>query len=101
MVYQAVPWGYRMWQKKESKLALAASMVRQVMPEFCAKKNAVILCDSWYAKKDLVCAFAEYRTKSIQEFRFAFSEQIRKQVFYTTFVDNIENNIKSTAIMNA
>lgn len=32
--YLAVPLGYRMWQKKESKLELAASMVRQVMPEF-------------------------------------------------------------------
>ena len=31
--YLAVPLGYRMWQKKESKLALAASMVRQVMPD--------------------------------------------------------------------
>ena len=281
VVYQAVPLGYRMWQKKDTKLNLAASMVRRVMPEFRAKKNVVILCDSWYAKKDLVCvvneysnldiicnarcdsviydlapkptgkkgrpakhgrrlsirddfvlsdekigdyytgvrhvltnlfgarevlayvtstgknsgsrrlffstvfpeqlhvfcawqekaplnqtgsswmqyiplflyafrwnievgyyeqktfwslcsymvrsckgiemlvnliniaycamkllpyqdeAFAEYRTKSVQEFRFVLSEQIRKQVFYTTFVDNIENTIKSTAIMNA
>ena len=281
VVYQAVPLGYRMWQKKKTKLELAASMVHQVMPEFCTKKNVVILCDSWYAKKDLVCvvndypnldiicnarcdsviyglapkptgrkgrpakhgrrlsiwddfvlsdekigdyytgvrrvltnlfgtrevlayvtstekdsgsrrlffstvfpgqlnvfcawqekaplnqtgsgwmqyiplflyafrwnievgyyeqktfwslcsymvrsckgiemlvnliniaycamkllpyqdeAFAEYRTKSVQEFRFALSEQIRKQVFYTNFVYNIENTIKSTAIMNA
>jgi len=46
-------------------------------------------------------AFAKYRTKSVQEFRFAFSGQIRKQVFYTTFVDNIENTIKSIAIRNA
>ena len=46
-------------------------------------------------------AFAEYRTKSVQEFRFALSEQIRKQVFFTTFVNNIENTIKSTAVMNA
>ena len=46
-------------------------------------------------------AFAEYRTKSVQEFHFALSEQIRKQVFYTNFVYNIENTIKSTAIMNA
>ena len=279
--YLAVPLGYRMWQKKESKLELAASMVRQVMPEFAEKKNVIILCDSWYVKKalvsivddyenldlignaradsviydlppaptgkkgrpkkhgrrlsiykdfvmsaekiggyytasrrvltnifgerqvlayvtsteqregsrrlffstifpyqlDIFCAwqekeplnqagsswmqyiplflysfrwnievsyyeqktfwslcsymvrsckgiemlvnliniaycamkllpyqdeaFAKYRTKSVQEFRFALSEQIRKQVFYTTFVDNIENTIKSTAIMNA
>ncbi len=41
--YLAVPLGYRMWQKKESKLQLAASMVRQVMPEFSQKKNVIIL----------------------------------------------------------
>ena len=46
-------------------------------------------------------AFAKYRTKSIQEFRFALSEQTRRQVFYTTFVNNIENSIKSTTVMNA
>lgn len=46
-------------------------------------------------------AFAKYRTKSVQEFRFALSEQIRKQLFYTIFVDKIKNTIKSTAIMNA
>ena len=33
----SVPLGYRMWQKKESKLELAASMIRQVMPEFHSK----------------------------------------------------------------
>lgn len=33
--YLAVPFGYWMWQKKESKLELAAaSMVRSVMPKF-------------------------------------------------------------------
>lgn len=46
VVYLAVPLGYRMWQIKESKLELAADMVRQVMPEFQGKKNIIILCDS-------------------------------------------------------
>ena len=59
-IYRPVPLGYRMWQKKESKLGLAASMVRHVMPEFNTKKNAIILCDSWYAKKDLVCIVDEF-----------------------------------------
>ena len=59
--YLAVPLGYRMWQKKESKLELAASMVRQVMPEFRKKKNVIILCDSWYVKKDLACIVNEYK----------------------------------------
>ena len=34
IVYLSIPLGYRMWQKEESKLKLAASMVRQVMPVF-------------------------------------------------------------------
>ena len=37
--YLSLPLGYRMWQKKESKLELAASMIRQVMPEFQEKKQ--------------------------------------------------------------
>ena len=59
--YPAVPLGYRMWLKKESKLKLAADMVRRVMPEFSGKKNVIILCDSWYVKKDLVCLVDEYQ----------------------------------------
>lgn len=49
-----------MWQKKESKLELAASMVRQVMPEFSSQKNVIILCDSWYTKQNLVSIVEEY-----------------------------------------
>ncbi|MBO5031765.1 MAG: transposase [Lachnospiraceae bacterium] len=60
IVYLSVPLGYRMWQKEESKLELAASMVRQVMPAFASQKNVIILCDSWYAKKNLVCVVDEY-----------------------------------------
>ena len=60
IAYLSVPLGYRMWQKEESKLRLAASMVRQVMPALAAQKNVVILCDSWYAKKDLVRVADEY-----------------------------------------
>ena len=37
-----------------------ASMVRQVMPEFKAKKNVIILCDSWYVKKDLAAIVDDY-----------------------------------------
>ena len=58
--YLCVPLGYRMWQKKESKLELAASMIRQVMPEFSGRKNVSILCDSWYVKKNLVSIIDEY-----------------------------------------
>lgn len=40
--YLSVPLGYRMWQKKESKLELAASMIRQVMPEFHSRDHVII-----------------------------------------------------------
>ena len=45
--------------------------------------------------------FSKYRTESVQEFRFALSSQIREQVFYALFVKNIENHIKSKAVMNS
>ena len=51
---------YRMWKKEESKLELAASMVRQVMPGFSSQKNVIILCDSWYTKQNLVSIVKEY-----------------------------------------
>lgn len=60
VVYLAVPLGYRMWQKTESKLELAADMVRQVMPEFQEKKNVIILCDRWYVKQNLVSIVEKY-----------------------------------------
>ena len=60
IVYQALPLSYRMWQKEESKLKLAASMVRQAMPELQGKANVIILCDSWYTKGDLVSVVDEY-----------------------------------------
>ncbi len=52
--YLSVPLGYCMWQKTDSKLVLAARMVERVMPVFSEKRNVILLCDSWYAKKDLL-----------------------------------------------
>lgn len=52
--YLSVPLEYRMWRKKESKLALAASMVSGIMPALSGKRNVILLCDSWYAKKDVL-----------------------------------------------
>lgn len=34
VTYLSIPLGYRIWQKKETKLQMAASMVRQAMPVF-------------------------------------------------------------------
>lgn len=52
--YLSVPLGYRMRQKKESKLELAMSMICKMIPEFSGKKNVIILCDSWHVKKNIV-----------------------------------------------
>lgn len=48
----SVPLGYRMWAKDsgKSKLALAAELVRSVMPVFTAGQQVILLCDSWYPK---------------------------------------------------
>lgn len=45
--------------------------------------------------------FSGYRNKSVQDFRFALSEGIRSQVFFATFVQKVENQIKSTSVINA
>ena len=44
--------------------------------------------------------FSKYRTKSVQEFRFELSQEIRKQIFFATFVTNIETHIKSETMIN-
>ena len=45
--------------------------------------------------------FSEYRTKSVQEFRFELSQGIRSQIFFATFVQNIETHIKSNDMTKA
>ena len=64
-VYLSVPLGYRMWQKDTSKLNLAADMVRKVMPVLFGIRNVILLCDSWYAKKNLVGIVDEYENLDI------------------------------------
>lgn len=59
--YLAIPLGYRMWHKKETKIELAISMIHQIMPEFSKQKNVIILCDSWYMKQKLVSIVDEYQ----------------------------------------
>lgn len=46
-------------------------------------------------------SFSDYRGKSVQDFRFALSEGIRRQVFFATFVQNIETRIKSSSVIKA
>ena len=46
-------------------------------------------------------AFSKYRSESVQEFRFALSEEIRQQIFYATFLQNIETVIKYNTFVKA
>ena len=44
---------------------------------------------------------SQYRGGSVQEFRFALSGQIKRQIFYVNLVQNSESHIKSTALIKA
>jgi len=45
--------------------------------------------------------FKGFRNSSVQEFRFALSEQIKQQVFFATFVKNVETSIKSNTFIQS
>ena len=64
--YLSVPLGYRMWQKKESKLELAASMIRQVMPEFFLEhaRFLLMLHQQPESEEPNACFLARYRPKN-------------------------------------
>lgn len=64
-------------------------MINLINVAYCAMKILPV-------KED---AFHKYRSYSAQEFRFALSEQIREQVFFASFVETLEINIKSHAII--
>ena len=51
--YLSFPVGYRMWTKEETKLAMAANMVTEVMEVIRNKRNVCLCCDSWYPKAEI------------------------------------------------
>lgn len=53
IIYKGIPVGYRMWKKDQSKLSLAAEMVRHSMKSLCSLKQVVLLADSWYGKSEI------------------------------------------------
>lgn len=77
---------YMVRSKKEIEL-----LVNLINISYCAMKIFS------YQEKE----FSKYRTESVQEFRFSLSEQIRQQIFYATFVKNVENTIKSNSVLKA
>ncbi len=66
-------------------------MVNLINISYCAMKLLP------YVDKE----FADYKDKSVQEIRFAISEGIREQIFFTGFVQNVETQIKSKSVINA
>ncbi len=46
-------------------------------------------------------AFSKYNAESVQEFRFAISEGIQRQVLCATFLRNIKTDIKSSTFVKA
>ncbi|MDE5753807.1 MAG: transposase [Oscillospiraceae bacterium] len=51
--YLSVPVGYRMWTKEETKLEMAADLVRLAMQVIGTKKTVILCCDSWYPKAEI------------------------------------------------
>lgn len=55
--YLSFPVAYRMWNKAETKLELAAGLVKQAMDCLGRQRPVILCCDSWYPKgcvKELV-----------------------------------------------
>ncbi len=48
--YLSVPLGYQLWDKKQTKLEIAAGMVRHAMDSIGPDRQVFLLCDSWYPK---------------------------------------------------
>ncbi len=46
----SVPLGYQLWDKKQTKLEIAAEMVRSAMEGIGQGRQVFLLCDSWYPK---------------------------------------------------
>lgn len=51
--YLSVPVGYRMWTKEETKLEMAADLVRLAMETIGTEKAVILCCDSWYPKAEI------------------------------------------------
>ena len=52
--YISLPVGYRMWTKEETKLKMAADLVKLAMKEIGKDRNVILCCDSWYPKAEIV-----------------------------------------------
>ena len=63
--YLSVPLGYRLWDKKQTKLEIAAGMVRNAMDNIGQDRQVFLLCDSWYPKGCVAGLVDEYHNLDI------------------------------------
>ena len=68
IIYISLPIGYRMWVKgddKESKLHMAAGLVKQAMDDIGEDAQVILMCDSWYPKKPVTSLLDSYDNLNI------------------------------------
>ena len=63
--YLSVQLGYRLWDKKQTKLEIAAEMVRHAMGHIGSDRQVFLLCDSWYPKGCVAGLVDEYHNLDI------------------------------------
>ena len=63
--YLSVPVGYRMWTKEESKLKIAAELIKLAMKAIGTEKKVLLCCDSWYPKAEITQLPEEFENLDI------------------------------------
>ena len=63
--YLSFPVGYRMWTKEQTKLAMAADMVKEIMEIIGSERNICLCCDSWYPKAEIRKLPEEYNNLAL------------------------------------
>lgn len=63
--YISFPITYRMWTKEQSKLDMAAEIVRSAMRIIGADRQVILCCDSWYPKASVVHLVDEFDNLAI------------------------------------
>jgi len=63
--YLSIPVAYRMWNKEETKLAMAAKLVRSAMKTIGSEQSVILCCDSWYPKGEVLDLVDEFENLDI------------------------------------
>ena len=63
--YLSFPVAYRMWTKEQTKLEMAADLVRSAMTCLGAQRRVILCCDSWYPKGCVKLLAEEYANLTI------------------------------------